>query len=388
MDQINALWVDRCLKPAPRSPPETLAAVCQLTLVSPGDSWQRLVRDRRPVCIVFDFDYPDAAGLKVLLEARRQFPHVPVVMLVEPCYESLLLWALRARVWDVLIKPVAAARLLQCFTRLRDAPAARTSGGTRNNAMPVPAVPVESRFAAARAQSRQRTGSVLGYLAEHLHEKLSVAALARRFGMSRYQFSRTFHAEHGVTFRQHLLSARLLRAADMLSRTQAPITDVALCSGFQDLSHFARQFRRHHGCSPSAFRQSLHDQSDGAPACTTSTAVRTKPRATVPPDDYVSWVLSAWNTHVEVIVQLAPAAAAKLRNGPPSDPDIAPLQRVLEELGVTLRPQHPDVDDPELTRYFVGETSDWDDDGSRAVAALTALRDVTAAYAKPPAALP
>ena len=206
--------------------------------------------------------------------------------------------------------------------------------------------------------------------------------------MSRYQFSRMFHAEQGVTFRDHLLSMRLLRAADMLSRTQAPITDVALCSGFQDLSHFARQFRRHNGCSPSAFRQSLREQREGAAACTTSTSERTKPRASVPPDDYVSWVLSAWNTHVEVVVQLEPAAAAKLRNGPSSDSDIAPLRRVLEELGMTLRPQHPDVDDPELTRFFVGETRDWDDDGSRAVAALTALHVVTAAYAKPPAALP
>lgn len=162
--------------------------------------------------------------------------------------------------WDVLIKPVAVARLLQCITWLRDAAAASDSGGTRNNAMPVPPIPVESRFAAARAGLDHRTGSISAYVQEHLHEKISQADLARRYGMSRYQFSRAFHGEHGVTFRQHLLAARLHRAVEMLSRTEAPITDVAYSAGFQDLSHFARQFRHHAGCSPSEFRKRLREQ--------------------------------------------------------------------------------------------------------------------------------
>lgn len=162
--------------------------------------------------------------------------------------------------WDVLIKPVAVARLLQCITWLRDAAAASDSGGTRNNAMPVPPIPVESRFAAARAGLDHRTGSISAYVQEHLHEKISQADLARRYGMSRDQFSRAFHGEHGVTFRQHLLAARLHRAVEMLGRTEAPITDVAYSAGFQDLSHFARQFRHHAGCSPSEFRKRLREQ--------------------------------------------------------------------------------------------------------------------------------
>lgn len=86
-------------------------------------------------------------------------------------------------------------------------------------------------------------------------------------------------------------------------------------------------------------------------------------------------------------MQLDGTAAGAFRSGRASGQDVAQLWRVLAELGISLRPQHPDIDDPELARYFVGEVRGRDD-GARVVAALTALRAVTAAYAKPTAELP
>lgn len=88
-----------------------------------------------------------------------------------------------------------------------------------------------------------------------------------------------------------------------------------------------------------------------------------------------------------MIVQLDGTAAGAFRSGRASGQDVAQLRRVLAELGISLRPQHPDIDDPELARYFVGEVRGRDD-GAHVAAALTALRAVTAAYAKPTAELP
>lgn len=90
---------------------------------------------------------------------------------------------------------------------------------------------------------------------------------------------------------------------------------------------------------------------------------------------------------LELIVQLEGQAARNLVGGPKASPDVAQLQRVLAEFGVTLRPQHPGVPDIELSRYFIGELRGRDD-GSRVLAALSALHAVTAAYAKPTAELP
>lgn len=90
---------------------------------------------------------------------------------------------------------------------------------------------------------------------------------------------------------------------------------------------------------------------------------------------------------MELIVQLEGQAARNLVGGPKASPEVAQLQRVLADLDMTLRPQHPGIHDPELSRYFVGEIRNRDD-GSRVIAALSALHVVTAAYAKPPAELP
>jgi AraC-like DNA-binding protein len=56
----------------------------------------------------------------------------------------------------------------------------------------------------------------------------------------------------GITPHQYLLRARLGRAARML-RSGATVTDAALRSGFNNLSHFSRIFRRFYRVSPARY---------------------------------------------------------------------------------------------------------------------------------------
>jgi AraC-like DNA-binding protein len=82
----------------------------------------------------------------------------------------------------------------------------------------------------------------------------TLAALARRAGMSRFHFLRVFRHATGATPHQFLLQLRLREAARMLRRTDAPVTDVAYGVGFQDLSNFVRSFGAAFGASPSRYR--------------------------------------------------------------------------------------------------------------------------------------
>lgn len=253
MNRIDALWVDMRLSRRPPSPPQRLRSAYRVAVTRCAEDIPPLVHAGRPEVIAFDFDYPDVRGLRALLDTRREFAHVPVLLLTEQCYDNLLLWALRARIWDVLIKPAADECVLERLEWLRAARSATSPSGVRVNAMPEPAIPAEARFAAKSAGSR-RTDTACSYVEDHLQDRLSATELAHRCGMSRCEFSRSFHGEHGMTFRDYVQSARMHRAVEMLSRTDAPITEVALCAGFRDLSHFDRQFRRRTDCSPSQFR--------------------------------------------------------------------------------------------------------------------------------------
>lgn len=87
------------------------------------------------------------------------------------------------------------------------------------------------------------------------YEPLGLADLATEAGMSRYHFLRTFRQVVGMTPHQFVLRTRLHNAAVALRRSVRPVLEIALESGFGDLSSFNRRFRATMGLTPTAFRQ-------------------------------------------------------------------------------------------------------------------------------------
>lgn len=83
------------------------------------------------------------------------------------------------------------------------------------------------------------------------HELQELAALAK---FSRFHFIRVFRQVTGVSPNQFLIGVRLRVAAERLQITSQPITSVALETGFNDISHFNRSFRRAFGMSPRQWR--------------------------------------------------------------------------------------------------------------------------------------
>ncbi len=89
----------------------------------------------------------------------------------------------------------------------------------------------------------------------HPRAALSLARLAREANLSPYHFLRTFQRVTGITPHQYVLRARLRGAATRLVGESAKIVDVALDSGFGDVSNFNRAFRAEFGLSPRSFRR-------------------------------------------------------------------------------------------------------------------------------------
>lgn len=86
-------------------------------------------------------------------------------------------------------------------------------------------------------------------------EPLSLDELARRAGMSKSTFKRTFTRLFEVSPGQYLLRVRLNAARRLLETTDRLISDVALDCGFYDQSHFSRLFQRARGLTPGAYRR-------------------------------------------------------------------------------------------------------------------------------------
>ena len=65
-----------------------------------------------------------------------------------------------------------------------------------------------------------------------------------------------------------LVEARIKTAAELLRVSSLPILQVALSSGFPEISHFNRLFRRRMGCSPGQYRRGQGRPSDPSAALT------------------------------------------------------------------------------------------------------------------------
>jgi AraC-like DNA-binding protein len=101
---------------------------------------------------------------------------------------------------------------------------------------------------------RRRAVEAALWIGEHCGEDSSLHAASAVLGLSPFHFLRVFTRVIGATPHQYVMLSRLRRAARALASSQRPVTEIALECGFNDLSNFARAFRRAAGNSPSAFR--------------------------------------------------------------------------------------------------------------------------------------
>jgi len=207
----------------------------------------RAVQNWRPWAVCFEYDVPDARGLAALVEVKNHHSSLPIVMLTEKHAKTLSNWAFRRCVWDYLVKPVSVRHLCNCLTSIDKAvpPAERPA-----NRMPSANTAID--FLAVKGGGT--LAPAVSYVATNYPEKLRLATAARLCDLSPFQFSRNFKKEQGFTFRDFVVRVRIQRAAELMKYSSASVTEAAFVVGFNDLSYFARMFRRQLGVSPSRYR--------------------------------------------------------------------------------------------------------------------------------------
>jgi AraC-like DNA-binding protein len=86
-------------------------------------------------------------------------------------------------------------------------------------------------------------------------ERTSVAAIARRVGLSPSHLAHAFAAQLGETPMRFLERCRIDRAKQLLVGTARPIAGIAADCGFADPFHFSTRFRRLVGVPPRVYRR-------------------------------------------------------------------------------------------------------------------------------------
>ncbi len=92
--------------------------------------------------------------------------------------------------------------------------------------------------------------AVIEYMEENLTEDIDIAFLAKKCGMSIYEFRRIFAFASGVSISEYIRKRRLSLAAEELLSGNIGVTEAAVKYGYEDVSSFSRAFKTFHGFSP------------------------------------------------------------------------------------------------------------------------------------------
>lgn len=102
-----------------------------------------------------------------------------------------------------------------------------------------------------------RVQKAMVFIEENYHRDLSLDRVAAAVHLSIWHLCHLFKSETGETFVRHLKAIRMRRAKRLLEESLLSIKEVMNKVGMRDQSHFAKDFRRAYGLTPSQFRASL-----------------------------------------------------------------------------------------------------------------------------------
>lgn len=253
MPHLKLLWVNAGISAAPDASPTlpferlfnvTEVRAADLDSLDPAEPWDA-------VCV--DYDYPDMSGLQLIPEAKSRWPSAPIVMLTLQGSAELAIWALRSRVFDLLVKPTTTNEIDRMLERVAAAIRSRRSQMERKPQVGSAPLPAETRYR-PRPPIGPRLQAALAHVSKHFLRPIPESEVALLCNLSPSRFCREFKAAFAVTFGEYLVNYRMAQAKRLLANPTMAVADVAGAVGFTDPSYFTRVFRKQEGVSPSEYR--------------------------------------------------------------------------------------------------------------------------------------
>lgn len=102
--------------------------------------------------------------------------------------------------------------------------------------------------------SENRFGRIMKYISDN-YRTVTLEETARKFGYNPDYLSARFKMITGMSFSKKLLSIRMEEAIHRLLTTDYTISEISTLVGYQDRSHFSRNFREYTGMTPKQYRK-------------------------------------------------------------------------------------------------------------------------------------
>ncbi len=202
-----------------------------------------------PDLIISDVKMPEIGGIQLSSQLRQdeKTSHVPIILLTAVSSQQAKIEGLNIGVDAFLSKPfnmdvleAHIINLLQTRRKLK----AKFSQDIFPNQTKAKLTNIDEHFL-------QR---ISGIIDKHISDdNLNAEFLSKEMGMSRMQLYRKLKALTNQTVHEFIRNFQLKRAIQLLEDKRKTITEVAYEVGFNDLTYFARCFRKLYKKSPSEY---------------------------------------------------------------------------------------------------------------------------------------
>jgi YesN/AraC family two-component response regulator len=212
-----------------------------------GKTGLELIRSLHPDIVLTDIRMPNMDGLTMLAALRSEHPEIQTAVLTAYRDFEYARQALTLGVCRYLLKPSNLEELKEAVrlmvSRL-DAMPARKEGAAE-----------ETEEETVLAAGNHLVRAALSFMKEHCTEPhLSLSDVADHVYVSQWHLSKLLNRETGQSFFVLLGSLRIGRAKELLADPSMRVHEVAEATGFSDVGHFSRSFKRFAGCTPGEYR--------------------------------------------------------------------------------------------------------------------------------------
>ncbi|MBW4557641.1 MAG: response regulator transcription factor [Trichormus sp. ATA11-4-KO1] len=219
------------------------------------------VQEHVPDLVVCDITMPDIDGYSVLTMLRQDpvTAIIPFIFITGSCTRGAVRKGMELGADDYVTKPSTLDELLRAITTQLQRQA------------------ILQRWCATKFQEAQKSASadktsalnhpqsifppipqlkkVFDFIEAHYHQGITLCDVAEAVGYSPAYLTNQVGRQTGETVNSWIVKRRMEGARFLLQNNNQTVEQIAKELGYQDVSHFSRQFRQHHGLPPHAWRK-------------------------------------------------------------------------------------------------------------------------------------
>ncbi len=197
----------------------------------------QIINTFHPQVVLADVQMPGLSGVELAKELQGSATHV--ILLSGYSDFSYAQSAVRYGVFDYLLKPSSPAEILNVVARCLE------------GCVPQPDIEQPIQYNA----NNKDMDDIMKYLYQNYMTDISLQSISDHVHLSSAYVSKLVKKETGYNFSRILSSIRMIKAAELLQKTELKVYMICQKIGIHDQRYFSQQFQKMYGKTPMEYRK-------------------------------------------------------------------------------------------------------------------------------------